>query len=138
MLGLLSFVPLKGWLALGLAGVLAGALWYHQHEIGERDDLIAERDKTIATRDITIANQALSISAERLSVTKLQAAVDVSNHTIEEQALRLKAVQLTASAAASQAFTKGMAAAEALRAPTSTVQPGHAAMNDWFAERFGQ
>lgn len=112
LLSVFSLIPFKGWLAIGLTGAILGAVWYHKHEIGERDDLIAERDKTIATRDITIANQSISIGQERLNVTMALSEIDEQNRAIESMELKAKQMVTASSLATVRAFNLGRAAAE--------------------------
>lgn len=66
---------------------------------------------------------------------QLAAEVRRQNEAIGLLQLKAKEHETAASLAAVRAFNQGRAAADALKEPTTTVEPGHAAMNGWFDER---
>lgn len=59
------------------------------------------------------------------------------NEAIGLLSTKAKALESQATVSALRAIEAGKTKADALRAPTSTVPPGNAAMNTWLQERFG-
>jgi hypothetical protein len=121
-----------------LAGVLAGVSTIHHRIVvdGGMRKTITSLQQDIASHDVTIATLHRDIAQERLNVGTLTARVREQNNAIALMQLRATEADTAASLAAVRAFNQGRSAADALRAPTTTVAPGDAAMNGWLVERF--
>jgi hypothetical protein len=140
-LGALKFfrgLPLSVYLAVAVAGGFWIQHWRHGREVGGLRKQIVGLEQTLTHERLVHANTLVALEAEKANVTKMQATIDARNHTIEAQALEMKAAEVQAGLAATNAFRKGLASAEALRAPTTTVKPGAVEMNAWWQERFAR
>lgn len=130
-------VSWPAWVHVGLlsAVLFVGMQWKHTREVHQLEAQIAGYEQTIQSKDASIANLHISVTQERLNVSTLTAQVREQNHAILLMQAKAKEAETEASIAAVRAFNDGRAAAEKLRQPTTTIAPGHAAMNDWLAER---
>jgi uncharacterized coiled-coil protein SlyX len=126
--------PIGLLLAAGLA--FGGLQVKHVLQVRGLNKQIAALEQTIATRDSTIAVQHIAISQERLNVTTLTARLKEQNRAIELLQASAKASEAVASAKALEALRAGEKAAEAIRSGHAHIEPGHAAVNQWLAERF--
>lgn len=112
--------------------------WSHSREVGRLEKDIAA---ITAQRD-TEARQKLEFKAALSDVTAsrdhLAAEVRRQNDAIGAMQRAAEQRATEASLAAVRAFNQGRASAEALRQPTTTVAPGHDAMNEWLKARVAQ
>lgn len=138
MLPFLSLVPFKGWLAIGLAGIVAGAAWYHRHEIGQREKEITSLTQQVKDEQLKVKNEENARLIVEKNRERLVFEVMMQNEMIEHLALEKRRVEQAGAAAAVRALARGRAEAEALRAPTSTVPSGAPGMNAWLASRIPQ
>lgn len=131
----LRALPLSAYLAIGVVGFIGIREWQHSRAVDRLEQDVAamtsQRDAELrgkleyqaALSDVTANRDALAQDIRR------------QNDAIAKLQTDLQATERAASLAAVRALQKGRESAEALRHPTSTVLPGHAALNDWLAER---
>ena len=85
-----------------------------------------------ATADLRIAVS--DVSANR---DKLESRLREQNSAIDNLQVRAKASESRAALLATRLLQVGTKQAEELRLPTTTVPPGHEAMNNWLQNRLG-
>lgn len=102
-------------------------------------------EKQIATLTDERDAERTANAALRVSLSEVQANRDTLESRLREQGRAIELLQVTAKAAESKAalasaraIAAGRKASEALRAPTTSVPPGHGAMNEWLRIRFAR
>ena len=108
-----------------VAAALTGALWIQSNR-NEKERLKAEA----AISELRAQIGTLTASGE-----KMAGEIQNQNHEIDRIEAKAKQIATNASLAAIRQIQQGQAAADALRAPTSTVPPGANEMNAWLRER---
>lgn len=124
-----------------LAGVVGLSIfgireWQHHREANDFRAEISRQQGLFDAEHIRRLDTLTALQGSQQTVLTLQADITKQNAAIASLQTQMRAKELEAGLAATRAFTKGQAAAEALRQPTSTVKPGNEAMNVWLAERF--
>lgn len=140
-LGALRLLPssLKVGLVVGLvsAGLFGIFQWRHTREVGGfRKDLAAATQQRDAehVRAVEFEGALRSMTANR---DLMASRVADQNRQIEQLEVTRRLIEQTASLAAVRVVQSATAAADELRAPTTTVKPGHEPMNEWFTQ-FGR
>ena len=100
-------------------------------------------EREIATLTQALYQERTANADLRVGLSDVQANRDTLASRLREQGraidllqARAKQAESAAALAAARALEAGRRASEALRAPTTTVSPGHDAMNTWLQERF--
>ncbi len=111
---------------IGIVAVaLAGAMWWqgNQHE---KERLKAEAE---------MSELRAQVGTLQAGAAEMKGTVDKQNQEIDAIEAKARQIATNATLAAVRQMQQGQAAAEALRAPTTTVKPGADDMNAWLRER---
>lgn len=120
------------------AGALLAAFWIQDvfEDRGFRKQ-IETLTKQVETMQLTYAQLQVSEQAEKTNVANLSAQIEQMNARLDAMNARARQIEASANLRVARALRAGEEAAKELRAETTRVPPGDAAMNSWLTERLG-
>jgi hypothetical protein len=129
------------WLQIGAVAValLIGYLkLQHAREVRQlKGEIAAVTQQLQAERTARLKAENVALEY-RNNRDNLAADLRRQSDAVGRLSIELKAAEQASTVTALRALERGRAEAEALRQPTSTVAPGHEAMNEWLKARVGQ
>lgn len=134
------FLGMPTWVKTAIAGVVLLGLLQARHWWEVRG-----LEKQIATLTASLEAEQVANAQLRVSLADVQANRDAWVARTREQSRAIELLQATAQAAeakaalaSARALAAGLKTSAALRAPTTQVPPGHAAMNGWLQAQFAR
>lgn len=133
-------IGLPNWLKVAMAGAVVIGVLQVRHVIQVR---ALERQVSTLTADLKIeqtANAQLRVGLADVSANRdmLASRLREQSRAIELLQVRAKEAESASALLATRALAAGRKASEALRAPTSTITPGHEGMNRWLQAQFAR
>jgi len=134
---MLWVLALPNWLKVAAAsavviGVLQLQHWWTVRSLrGEITDLT----QALALEKAATADLKVGLSDVQANRDTLTSRLREQGRAVEQWQVRAKLAESAAALAATRATQAGRAQSEALRAPTTTVAPGHEALNEWLRMR---
>lgn len=129
---------LPNWIKVAIVGaVVVGVLqvrcWW---EVRGLNDRIERLEVALALEKGATADLRVALSDVQGNRDKLVATIEDQNASIELMKVEARRAEVAADLRVARATALAKEAARDLRAPTTRVAPGHAAMNQWLQERF--
>ena len=129
---------LPAWIkvAIGSLAVIGVLQVRHWMEVRSLKGQITELTQGLDREKAVTVELRVAVSEVQRNRDQLTAEIRRQNDAITRLTLTATAAESKAALAAARALESGRKLSEALRAPTSTVPPGHDAMNTYLRERF--
>jgi len=132
-------LALPNWIKVAVAGVAVIGVLQVTHWIKVRglDSQIERLEVELALEKGAVADLRIAVSDVSANRDKLTATIREQNAAVEQMRVEARQAETAANLRVARAIRAGEEEARKLRLPTSTVPPGHAAMNDWLRSRVG-